>query len=76
MASSFRVRPEREIDILAYSALLLAEDAGLLAIIIGRAGQEVRVRIALGDSNRQAVIQRGPYHAASRAVAPGSPSPA
>lgn len=40
---------DHEIDILAYSALWLAEDAGLLAIIAGRASRSVRVRIILGD---------------------------
>jgi transcriptional regulator with XRE-family HTH domain len=50
---------EREIDILAYSALWLAEDAGLLACIADRASQGIHVRIALGNPDCNAVIQRG-----------------
>ena len=46
---------QQEIGILAYSALFLAEDAGLLAILTGKAGAGIPVRIALleigGDSN-------------------------
>ena len=40
---------EHEIGVLAYSALFLAEDAGLLSIIRDKASHGVRVRIALGD---------------------------
>jgi hypothetical protein len=50
---------EHEIGVLAYSALFLAEDAGLLGIIEGKAGRGVRVRIALGDPDCAAVAQRG-----------------
>lgn len=50
---------EHEIDILAYSALWLAEDAGLLGIIANKAGGGVQVRIAMGDPNCAAVAQRG-----------------
>ncbi len=50
---------EHEIGILAYSALFLAEDAGLLSIIGDRASRGVRVRIALGDPDCAAVAQRG-----------------
>src|ERR1700722_3986491 len=49
---------EREIGVLAYSALFLAEDAGLLAIIADKAGHGVRVRIALGDPNCACVSAR------------------
>ena len=50
---------EREIAILAYSALFLAEDAGVLRILAhkGRAG--VTVRIALGDPDGSTVAERG-----------------
>ena len=50
---------EREIAILAYSALFLAEDAGILRILAekGRAG--VTVRIALGDPDGPNVAERG-----------------
>jgi hypothetical protein len=49
---------EREIAMLAYSALFLAEDAGILRILAckGRAG--VTVRIALGDPDRVNVAER------------------
>lgn len=48
-----------EICILAYSALFLAEDAGIVGVLAekGRAG--VTVRIALGDPDSAQVIQRG-----------------
>src|SRR5271166_1517492 len=50
---------QREIAILAYSALFLAEDAGILRILAekGRAG--VSVRIALGDPDEPNAAQRG-----------------
>ena len=50
---------EREIDILAYSALFLAEDAGILGILTDRAGSGVPVRIALGDPDSPQVADRG-----------------
>jgi hypothetical protein len=50
---------EHEIGVLAYSALFLAEDAGLLSIIAGKASRGVRVRIALGDPDSAGVAQRG-----------------
>jgi Helix-turn-helix domain len=50
---------ENEIDVLAYSALFLAEDAGLLGIIADKASRGVRVRIALGDPDCAAIVQRG-----------------
>jgi hypothetical protein len=50
---------EHEIDVLAYSALFLAEDAGLLGIIADKASRGVRVRIALGNPDCAAVAQRG-----------------
>jgi hypothetical protein len=50
---------EHEIDVLAFSALFLAEDAGLLGIIAGKASSGARVRIALGDPDCAAVAQRG-----------------
>lgn len=50
---------EFEIDVLAYSALFLAEDAGLLGIIADKAGHGVRVRIALGAPDCAAVSERG-----------------
>jgi hypothetical protein len=50
---------EHEIGILAYSALFLAEDAGLLGILAAKASRGVRVRIALGEPDCAAVAQRG-----------------
>ena len=50
---------EHEISVLAYSALFLAEDAGMLAIIADKARSGVRVRFALGDPDSATVAQRG-----------------
>jgi transcriptional regulator with XRE-family HTH domain len=50
---------EREIDILAYSALFLAEDAGILAIIADKARSGTHVRLALGDPDSSNVALRG-----------------
>ena len=50
---------EHEIDILAYSALFLAEDAGILRILAGKGRAGVTVRIALGDPNGPNVAKRG-----------------
>jgi hypothetical protein len=50
---------EREIGILAHSALFLAEDKGILRFLAekGRAG--VNIRIALGDPESSHAVQRG-----------------
>ena len=50
---------EHEIGILAYSALFLAEDAGLLGILADKAGAAIPVRIALGDPGSPQVADRG-----------------
>jgi hypothetical protein len=50
---------EREIGILAYSALFLAEDAGLLGIIADRAASGVKVKLALGDPDSHCIAERG-----------------
>jgi len=50
---------EHEIGILAYSALFLAEDAGILRIIANKGQAGVNVRIALGDPFRANAAQRG-----------------
>jgi hypothetical protein len=50
---------EREIVILAYSALFLAEDAGILGILVERGRVGVTVRIALGDPDGPPVAERG-----------------
>ncbi|MEV1239473.1 helix-turn-helix transcriptional regulator [Nonomuraea sp. NPDC049750] len=48
-----------EIGILAYSALFLAEDRGLLDILTTRAGAGVNIRILLGDPEAPEVAARG-----------------
>jgi hypothetical protein len=50
---------EREIAILAYSALFLAEDAGILRILVDKGQAGVTVRIALGDPDGPNVAERG-----------------
>jgi hypothetical protein len=50
---------EHEIGVLAYSALFLAEDAGLLGIIEDKARNGVRVRFVLGDPDSPSVALRG-----------------
>lgn len=50
---------ERQICVLAYSALFLAEDTGLLGLLADKANCGVRVRLALGDPNSHYVAQRG-----------------
>jgi hypothetical protein len=50
---------EHEIGVLAYSALFLAEDAGLLSIIEAKARMGVRTRLALGDPDSEPVARRG-----------------
>src|SRR4029077_16937820 len=50
---------EREIAILAYSALFLAEDAGMLRILADKGRAGVTVRIALGDPDGPPAAQRG-----------------
>jgi len=49
----------REISILAYSGLFLAEDSGLLDAITARAKIGISVRIALGDPDCPRVAERG-----------------
>ena len=50
---------EHEIGVLAYSALFLAEDTGLLGIIEDKARNGVRVRLTLGDPDSACVARRG-----------------
>lgn len=50
---------EQEIGILVYSGLFLADDAGILELLVARAQEGVRVRILLGDHESQQVRQRG-----------------
>ena len=50
---------EREIGILAYSALLLAEDTGILRFLADKGRAGVTVRIALGDPDGLHAAERG-----------------
>jgi transcriptional regulator with XRE-family HTH domain len=50
---------EREIDILAYSALFLAEDTGILRSLADKGRAGVAVRIALGDPDGPNIVERG-----------------
>jgi hypothetical protein len=50
---------EHQIGILAYSALFLAEDTGVLRIIAGKGRAGVKVHIALGDPDGANAAQRG-----------------
>jgi transcriptional regulator with XRE-family HTH domain len=50
---------EHEIGILAYSALFLAEDAGIMAILAEKGRSGVTVRIMLGDPTSSHVARRG-----------------
>jgi transcriptional regulator with XRE-family HTH domain len=50
---------EHKIGILAYSALFLAEDAGVLAILAEKGRSGVDVRIALGNPDSPHVARRG-----------------
>lgn len=50
---------EQEIGILAYSALFLADDAGMLELLRARAHAGVKVRVLLGDPESPSVKKRG-----------------
>lgn len=50
---------QREIGVLAYSGLFLAEDIGLLDVFANKARAGVSVRIALGDPESPHVAERG-----------------
>lgn len=49
----------REIDILAYSSLFLAEDTGMIRLLASRARAGVKIRILLGDPDSPEVATRG-----------------
>jgi hypothetical protein len=57
--SKFFESAEREIGVLAYSALFLAEDAGILQILADKGRAGVAVKIALGDPDGRHVVERG-----------------
>ncbi|MEV1001805.1 helix-turn-helix transcriptional regulator [Nonomuraea sp. NPDC050202] len=48
-----------EIGILAYSGLFLAEDTGLIRLLVKKAEAGVRVRVLLGDPDAPSVAARG-----------------
>ena len=50
---------EREIGVLVYSGLFLAEDAGVQKILADKAAAGVRVRVLLGDPDSSQVADRG-----------------
>lgn len=50
---------EREISVLVFSGLFLAEDSGIHRVLRAKADIGVRVRILLGDPDSPAVAQRG-----------------
>jgi hypothetical protein len=57
--SSLFAASEREIDVLAYAALFLAENAELVELVATRADAGVGVRIALGNPDGRHIAQRG-----------------
>lgn len=59
---------EQEIGILAYSALFLADDAGILELLWRRAHTGVNVRILLGDPESEPMKQRGKDEQAGEAI--------
>ena len=64
-----------EIAILAYSALFLAEDTGILSILAGKGRTGVTVRIALGDPDGPHAAQRGEEEGIGDACPPRSATP-
>ncbi|ETK33378.1 XRE family transcriptional regulator [Microbispora sp. ATCC PTA-5024] len=50
---------KREIDILTYSSLFLAEDTGIIRLLAGQARQGVKIRVLLGDPDSPQVAARG-----------------
>ncbi|GGO82286.1 XRE family transcriptional regulator [Nonomuraea cavernae] len=49
----------REIGILTYSGLFLAEDTGIIRLLVAKARAGIRVRILLGDEDAAEVAARG-----------------
>src|SRR5829696_1012807 len=52
-------RAEREIGVLVYSGLFLAENTGLIQLLASKAGDGVRVRLLFGDPDSPEVAQHG-----------------
>ena len=71
----FFASAEQEIGVLAYSALFLAEDAGLLGVLANRARSGVQVHIALGDPESSRVADRGAEEGIGDAMPPRSVTP-
>ena len=65
----FFASAEREIGILAYSALFLAEDKGILRILADKGAAGVAVKIALGDPDSPHVAERGEEEGIGNAMA-------
>jgi len=59
----------REIAILAYGALFLAEDTGILRILADKGRSGVAVRIALGDPDGPNIAERGEEEGIGNAMA-------
>lgn len=62
-------RAEREIGILAYSALFLVEDPGITRILADRACLDVTVRVLLADPDSPEAIARGEAEGADDTIA-------
>jgi hypothetical protein len=60
---------EREIAILAYSALFIAEDTGILRVLADKGRAGVTVRIALGDPDGSNVAERDEKEGIGHAMA-------
>ena len=60
---------EREIGVLVYAGLFLAEDAGLQKILADKARAGVRVRVLLGDPGSAQVADRGADEGVDEAMA-------
>jgi transcriptional regulator with XRE-family HTH domain len=59
----------REIAILAYSGLFIADDPGLVGVLTARATAGVKVRIALGDPGCRQVAERGAHEGIDTSLA-------
>lgn len=64
----FFVAAEQEIAILAYGALFLAEDEGILQVLAAKAHSGVNVRIVLGDPDSHHVVERGDEEGIGKAM--------
>jgi transcriptional regulator with XRE-family HTH domain len=62
-------KAQREIGILVYSAMFLAEDQGAMRALARRADAGVRVRVLLGDPDSEFVAQRGADEGIDEAMA-------